>query len=588
MSLNDFSSRLHVLRWPLALLLANVLACTSVPLPPMAPKPPVAPVNAAPKPAAAPVVKAPAPPIPAPTPAPVVVSASPFSAAVEARFPDPPVSYRTPAFEPGHTGLTSNVELQALLRGLARPGVATGGTLVKLLSLGSSQGGVPLEALLLTRSMNADPEALRRDGRPTVLLIGQQHGDEPAGAEALIVLAQELAQGALGPLLERINVVILPRANPDGAQGDRRVTSSGVDANRDHLLLNTPEAQAQAQLAREYRPAVVVDAHEYTVSGPYVQKFGAVQGVDAMLQYAMTANLSEFVTKAAEEWFRQPVLASLKREGLSSEWYHTTSEDLADKKISMGGTQPDTSRNVNGLRNAVSLLIETRGAGIGRLHLKRRVHTHVTAITTVLQQAAKQSEALAKLRQFVDYDVSAQACQGEAVVETEPTSSEYSVLMLDPVSGADKPVTVTWDSALELHAVKTRPRPCGYWVAAEEVDAVRRLRNLGVLVEQLAEKGVMRGATYREIAREGAVREVVLGGADAVEVRRPQVELVPALIDVDAGSYYVPLDQPLANLAMAALEPDTPNSYFANRIFSGLGTQARVMSRPEMKMVVVP
>lgn len=584
MSLIDFSLRLRLHWWPFALLLADLLACTSVPLPPMKPTP-AASVSAPAKPVTPPAIPASAPA----RPESVVVPVSPFSAAVEARFPDPPVNYRTPAFEPGHLGLTSNVELQTLVRSLARPGVATGGTVVKVLPLGNSQGGVPLEALLLTRSTNTDPDAVRRDGRPTVLLIGQQHGDEPAGAEALLVMAQELAHGTLRALLERVNVVILPRANPDGAQSGRRVTAGGIDANRDHLLLSTPEAQAQAQLAREYRPVVVVDAHEYAVNGPYVQKFGAVQGVDVMLQHAMTPNLSELVSKAAEEWFRQPVLASLKHQGLSSEWYHTTSEDLGDKKISMGSTQPDTSRNVNGLRNAVSLLIETRGVGIGRLHLKRRVHTQVTAMTTVLQQAAKQSEALIKLRQFVDTDVSAQACQGEAVIEAESTPSEYSVLMLDPVSGADKPVTVTWDSALELHAVKTRPRPCGYWLAAGEMDAVRRLRSLGVLVEQLAEKGVMRGATYHEIPREGQVREVVLGSAaDAIETRRPPMEVVPALIDVEAGSYYVPLDQPLANLALAALEPDTPTSYFVNRIFRSLEAEARVLIRPDMKRSVVP
>ena len=73
-----------------------------------------------------------------------------------------------------------------------------------------------------------------------MLLIGQQHGDEPAGSEALLVIAQELAQGLLEPLLDQINVVIVPRANPDGAATGTRSTANGVDMNRDHLLLNTP------------------------------------------------------------------------------------------------------------------------------------------------------------------------------------------------------------------------------------------------------------------------------------------------------------------------------------------------------------
>ena len=54
------------------------------------------------------------------------------------------------------------------------------------------------------------------------------------------------------------------------------------------------------------------------------------------------------------------MVAALKDQGLSSEWYYTTSTNRDDKSISMGGTQPDTGRNVHGLKNTVSLLVETR------------------------------------------------------------------------------------------------------------------------------------------------------------------------------------------------------------------------------------
>jgi hypothetical protein len=529
-----------------------------------------------------------------PAAAPVDLPAdAPYGAAVAARFPDPAVTPRSPAFEPGRTAYTSNAELRQLLRGQVRDG-ATGAnaTQVRLLALGNSQAGEPIEALVYTRLPDASAAALRAGPRPTVLLIGQQHGDEPAGSEALIALVQDLAgpsPGRLAAVLDRINVVVLPRANPDGAQEGKRVSASGIDINRDHLLLKTPEAQAQAQLVREYRPAVVIDAHEYTVVGRYLQKFGTVQRFDALVQYATTANVPEFVTRAAEEWFRRPMLAALKAQGLAAEWYYTTSTDLADKKISMGGTQPDTGRNVNGLTNAVSFLIETRGVGLGRLHLKRRVHTHVTAISNILGNAAAHSADLVKLRQFVDNEVSALACTGEVVVEAGPTTSEYPLTMLDPATGADKVVNVTWDSALQLRHLKARARPCGYWLAASETDAVQRLRGRGVLVQRIDDKGVVRGELYRELAREAGVRQDVRGALfDAGGVLRLQVETVPALLDVVPGSWYVPLDQPLANLIVAALEPDTQNSYLANHIVADLAGQARVMARPEFRLSVLP
>jgi hypothetical protein len=530
------------------------------------------------------------PPAPGGTPDPSTTQAvpplpAPYSAAVAARFPDPAVDYATPAWADARSGFTTNAELQALLRSLVATGEAAGLPSVTLLTPGTSQKGVPIQALLFSRV----GDAAQRATRPTVLLVGQQHGDEPAGAEALLVIAQELARGPLQSLLDRINVIVLPRANPDGAQDGRRVTANGIDANRDHLLLKTPEAQAQAQLVREHQPAVVVDAHEYTVVGRYLEKFGAVQRFDALVQYAMTANLPPFMSKASEEWFREPLLADLKAQGLTSEWYYTTSTDLQDKKVSMGGTQPDTGRNVNGLKNAVSILIETRGVGIGRLHLKRRVHTHVTAMRSVLRSTHARAADLLKLRQFVDGDVALQACRGEVVVEAAPTPSEYTLTMLDPTTGADKPVTVAWDSALELRTLKARPRPCGYWLAADQQDAVARLRSLGVQVRRITEAGVARGETYTETGRDEGARQDVRGTvADAAAVLRLQVQTVPALIDVPAGSYYVPLEQPLANLVVAALEPDTQNSYIAHRIVTDLAAQVRVLARPELKSVPMP
>ena len=586
------------------LIAAALAACSSVSLDPApvrvvtVPPPAPAPSRPANQPPVTSAVPASAPPvaIASPVAPPTPASGTPLAAdepaltespGVAARFPDPAVGYRTPGLAPGRTSFTSNAELQSVLRSLVREEPGANATTIRLIHVGSSQAGVPLDALYFTRDAGAAAPA--RSARPTVLLIGQQHGDEPAGSEALLVVAQELAQGKLQPLLDRINVVLLPRANPDGAAAGQRISASGIDINRDHLLLRTPEAQAIATLARDYDPAVVVDAHEYSVLGRYLDKFGAVQRYDVLLQYAMTANLPEFVSKAAEEWFRRPALQALKTEGLSTEWYYTTTSDVADKKVSMGGVQPDTGRNVYGLRNAVSVLIETRGIGLGRAHLLRRVHSHVVAITSILASTASRSADLLKLRQFVAADVSAKACQGEMVVEAAATPSEYNLTMLDPQTGADKKLAVTWDSSLELTPLKRRARPCGYWLRADQIDAVLRLRGLGIVVHKLDDAGALRGETYRETAREMGVRADVRGSiADAGGVLNVKVELVPALIDVPAGSYYVGLDQPLANLVAAALEPDTQNSYVTNRVVSSVEGEARVLMRPELRMTVVP
>ncbi len=385
-----------------------------------------------------------------------------------ARFAPPALVYRTPGLAPDRNRFTTDGELHSALLQLEREGgdTLTGRATVRLLIAGNSQRGVPIEALLLANARDVGPQALRDGDRPTVLFIAGQHGDEPAGTEAMLVLARELAEGPLQPLLRQINVLIVPRANPDGAMRGQRGTVNGIDLNRDHLLLRTPEARALARLILDFRPMVVVDSHEFPAVGQWQSRFGVVRRSDVLLQYAMTPNMAEFVSRASEEWFREPLLKSLAAARLNVDWYHRMTRDSSGTVVAMGSLRPDNSRNVNGLRHAVSMLIETRGSDLGRRDLQRRVHGQMVAATSILQSAALRAADLRKLRSFVDSDVSAKACKGTVVIESATTPSEYDLKAIDPTTGADKLISVNWQSALQLRPLRTRSRPCGYWLAA--------------------------------------------------------------------------------------------------------------------------
>ncbi|MDF1484418.1 M14 family metallocarboxypeptidase [Ramlibacter sp. H39-3-26] len=593
------SARHAAVRRPWALVAGALLlaGCASTPLPPWpdaSRKPPASaaatPARPAPMPAPAPsgAVVTPIPATPAPATAVPEATDQPAaeSAAVAARFPDPAVRYSTPGLAPDRRAFTTNAEAHNWLSTQALGSVGRAPTLAAVRIIGTSQRGQPIEALVVTRATGTDPDSLQTSKRPTVLLIGQQHGDEPAGAEALLVVARELSQGLLEPLLDRINVVIVPRANPDGADTGTRTTANGADMNRDHLVLNTPEAQALARVSRDYFPILVLDAHEYTAGGRYLQKFNAVQRYDALLQYATTANVPEFLTRASEEWYRRPMVAALDTQALASQWHYTTSTDPQDLRLSMGGAQPDTGRNVNGLKNSVSFLVETRGVGMGRAHIQRRVHTQVTAIASALQSTAERADKLREVRSFVERDIAAQACRGAVAVQAEPTPEQRDITFIDPATGADKVVKVQWESSLALRTVKSRARPCGYWLAPSAADAVERLRLLGLQVLRVAEPGSLLADAYRETARATGPRQNARGAiadaADSVGTVRVEVALARSALDVAPGSFYVPLAQPLANLAVAALEPDTQNGFFANHVIDSLDATARVMAPPSL------
>ena len=64
--------------------------------------------------------------------------------------------------------------------------------------------------------------------------------------------------------------------------------------------------------------------------------------------------------------------------------------------------------------------------------------------------------------------------------------------------------------------------------------------------------------------------------------------MLPALLDIAPGGYYVSLEQPLAHLAVAALEPEAPASFAANGVIADLAAEARILVRPATRMTPVP
>lgn len=489
-----------------------------------------------------------------------------YNPAVEQRFPGVTTVYRSPAMAGDYTRWTSQVELSGWMRTQARDAGALGRTRVQLLPLGTSQRGVAIEALHLSRG------GVVGESRPTVLFIAQQQGNEPAGAEALLVLAAELIEG--GPasgVLDRLDVVVLPRANPDAALYGRQATMDGTHLASDHLTLRTPEARAQAELLRSYRPIVVVDLQEFPALEPFQARLGFLPRADVMLQYAMTPLAAPFITRAASEWFHAPLVSSLRTAGLHVEWWHEVPDGPdASKQLSMGPVAPGWARNAYSLRHAVSLTVASRGSDLETRHAARRVHTHVVAARSILQSAAQRASDLVKIRQFVDAEVSSQACQGDVVLDAALAQGEYALTLLDPYSGQDTRVDLRWNSALDLKPRRVRTRPCGYWLAADQADVVGRLRLLGVSVEQIQANGVTRGEVYEASAG-------------------PRVTtLNAALVDLPAGSYYVPLNGPLANLAIAALEPEVPAAASVAEPSMAPGKLARLLDVPNASRAALP
>jgi len=148
---------------------------------------------------------------------------------------------------------------------------------IHVTTFGSTVEGRPLPLLVIGDAIDARPASVMALDRTRVWLQATIHGGEVSGKEALLMLVRDLVDGAHDEWLSSLTLLIAPIYNADGnehmgpsnrpfqygplAGMGERANAQGLDLNRDHMKLESPEARALARAYQEYDPHVVVDLH---------------------------------------------------------------------------------------------------------------------------------------------------------------------------------------------------------------------------------------------------------------------------------------------------------------------------------------
>lgn len=517
--------------------------------------------------------------------------------AAAARFPEPATRYSTPGLKEGRTQWSTRDEAAAWLRELAAPPATrnrSSSFKAAVLSLNDPAASAEpvtanarLNALHLSNVSRTEQNAgtavetgEEPPWRPTVVLVA---GREPSAAtEALLVVARELVRGKLRPLLTRINVIVVPSTDlGDSKQAGPIPALAGPNdplAAEDHVQLNTARSRMLAELAQAQQATVVLTANEALAMGT-VNGQAALRLADVALDHAHQANLPEFLTRAADQWFHRPMQAALQADALRV-------DGLSHLLGLTPAAEEGSSSSASALKNRIGLQLVTAGSDLGRAHAQRRVHAQVIAISSALTSAAKRSAELAELKPYLDREVTAQACRQPVQIKPVRADLEQAgrrqmqgAQWLDLNTGAEialAPAPTQATSATPTQTalpVRTRIKPCGYWLSAQAAPAVERLRMHGVQVMRVAEPASLLGDTYQPAQ----------GAAQANDLA-----LVRGVIDAPVDSFYVPVDQPFGNLAVAALEPDAPSSFPAHGLVNSADGLARVMAPPAVRLEPLP
>jgi hypothetical protein len=104
------------------------------------------------------------------------------------------------------------------------------------------------------------------NGSTKVMLWSQMHGDEPTATMALLDMFNFFVKHpdhmVTKTIREKLNLLVIPMLNPDGAERFTRRTAQLIDLNRDALALETPEARVLKDACNKYQPAYGFNLHD--------------------------------------------------------------------------------------------------------------------------------------------------------------------------------------------------------------------------------------------------------------------------------------------------------------------------------------
>jgi hypothetical protein len=170
--------------------------------------------------------------------------------------------------------------------------------LLRVDTIGTSIQGRNIYALKFSSvEFGKDPSKIK------VLIFAQQHGNEQSGKEGALLLAGDLLKPENQYIFKRIDLVIVPQMNPDGAEENKRRNGNDADLNRNHLILTEPETMALHQLFDQYLFEVTLDVHEYFPFGETWKEFGYRNNSDELLGILTNSNVSDKIRGLSNESF---------------------------------------------------------------------------------------------------------------------------------------------------------------------------------------------------------------------------------------------------------------------------------------------
>ena len=467
----------------------------------------------------------------------------------------------------------------------------------------------------------ATPEAVRATNKIRVYIQGNIHGGEVEGKESAQMLLRELAQGKHEDWLKTMVFLIAPIYNADGnekfalnnrgpqhgpigGQG-QRPNAQGLDLNRDHMKLDSPEARGVVRLMTDYDPHVSMDLH--TTNGTRHAYF---------LTYAPPLNPATdpaIVGLLRNDWLPRVTKTIRDKYQWDIYYYGNVSGAIGNQGRGRGGwigrpaplpegrgrgqgrgegrggaapepawrsfdSRPRFNNNYIGLRNRIAVLSEAYAYAsfpdriLATSRFVEENLNYLNANASVVRKAITEAEGRQiigtqlPLRAQLAKGAEVEILLGETAFEAHPKDGHIMELR----TKTKNPTRMTEYGRFE--GTETERVPSTYYIPASLTTALEKLKAHGVITTTLAKATTI------------VVEEFQITGSSAPErefqghrERTLEGKWVPAERELPAGTVSVDVTQQLGRLAFYLLEPRSDDGLVNwNFLDDALGPEVKV------------
>jgi len=449
---------------------------------------------------------------------------------------------------------------------------------LEMISIGKSLQGRDFWMVIASAEQAFTAEAMRGSDKPLLLAQAGIHSGEIDGKDAGLMLLRDMTvTGKREELLAGANLLFIPIFNVDGhervspynrinqrgpARMGWRTNARNQNFNRDYAKLATPGVRSIVTVINEWQPDLYVDLH-------------VTDGVDYQYDVTIGGNGGGGWSPAIGRWITDdyfpavaerleaaghipgPLVLAVNTEDLTDGFYRWTAG-------------PRFSNGYGAARHLPAVLVENHSL---KSYRQRVLGTYVLMAATMevlasrageLAGATAQDRARRPKQLVLGYGPDSEAA--ETVAFKGVASERYA----GKASGAE---VVRWlGEPQDMHVplvpvnkpVAMVQRPSAWLLPPEYADIAERLALHGIPVEQLEAETSLEVEVYflpdAKIASAQAWTPNPFEGRVRMEPGTPVTRHVQARFP--AGSYRVPADHELGELAGLLLEPQSPDSFF--------------------------